>query len=565
MVSRMSKVAFVVLATALLAGCGSPGNPVTPRTRFSSAAQIRAEGIGPDSTLKADGFVSGPLRAPGGPYLYDKFGRVVMLHGVNAVFKYAPFELYPDPGKPWNFTATDARRIANLGFDVVRLGILWQGIEPGSGRPNDPGVCSPGTPGKMSMLNKTTAANYLANVTRTVDLLGRFHVYTLLDMHQDVYNQAFRGEGAPAWAVCTDDQPIVPLSGRWSRNYRDATLDIAETHFWLNNVVGNLQGQFDRAWAAVARHFATNAWVVGYDPYNEPYSPELSRIGAQSFAIDLECFYTGRPHPGVFGNSDTREVCPPDDPAEGVVPSIEAADPRHLVFIEPDNYSVRHQLPSLLGRMDYPNLVYNFHAYCGFRSPVTGDPTDLDACSDQILHNLSTRQRERSSMSTEKQPGGPAWFLSEFGATRSVPLLNEITSFADGFELGWSYWSWKYYDDPTGSSHEALVGPDGHLEPTARVLSRPYAQAIAGTPISTSFDAVDNTFQLVYAPSPDVKAPTVIFVDGATQFPHGYCVSVGGGHVISPSGASHLLVAANPRANEISVGIQGGRCSTTSQ
>ena len=33
---------------------------------------------------------------------------------------------------------------------------------------------------------------------------------TLLDMHQDVYDKLFRGEGAPEWAVCTDNVPIVP-------------------------------------------------------------------------------------------------------------------------------------------------------------------------------------------------------------------------------------------------------------------------------------------------------------------------------------------------------------------
>jgi endoglycosylceramidase len=364
--------------------------------------------------------------------------------------------------------------------------------------------------------------------------------------------------------VCTDDQRIVPLGGRWSHNYRSPTLRIAETHFWLNDVVGNLQGQFDQAWATVARHFAHNAWIVGYDPYNEPFSPELSKVGAQTFAMDLECFYTWRAHPGVFGTSDRRVACPPDDPAEGVVPSIEAADPHHLVFIEPDNFSVRHQLPSLLGRMDYPNLVYNFHAYCGSRSPVTGDPSNLAACSDEVLRNISTRQRERSSMSTEEQPGGPAWFMSEFGATQSVPLLDEITGYADGFGLGWSYWSWKFYDDPTGSSHEALVAADGHLEPTARVLSRPYAQAIAGTPISTSFDDNDHSFQLVYAPSPRIHAPTVIFVDGAAQYPGGYCVSVVGGHILSGPGATHLLVAANRASPQVSVGLQRGRCTTTS-
>jgi endoglycosylceramidase len=554
--SSITAVLLLGLAGLLVVGPGSSQASASARFQYSSPAQIRAGNTARDTA----GIISGTIRAPGGPYLYDRFGRVVLLHGVNAVEKRAPYELYPDPGKPWNFTAADARRIAHLGFDVVRLGILWQGIETGNGGLNDTGTCADGRPGRASMFNAATVATYLDRITRTVDLLGRFHVYTLLDMHQDVYNQAFRGEGAPTWAVCTDNQPIVPLGGRWSHNYRSPTLHIAETHFWLNNVVGNLQGQFDQAWSKVAHHFANNPWIVGYDPYNEPFSPELSTVGAQTFAKDLECFYTGRAHPGTYGPTDGRISCPPDDPSKGVVPTIEAADPHHLVFIEPDNFSVRHQLPSLLGSMDFPNLVYNFHSYCGFRSPVNGDPTKLNACSDQIFRNILMRHHERPGMASKKQPGGPAWFMSEFGATQSVPLLDDVTDFAGDVGLGWIYWSWKYYDDPTGSSHEALVAADGKLKPTAKVLAQPFAQAIAGTPVSTDFDTDNAIYHLTYAPSHHIAAPTVLFPSGAFEYPHGYCASVAGGHIVSPPGQTHLLVDADAGSTRVSVIIHGGGC-----
>ena len=108
----------------------------------------------------------------------------------------------------------------------------------------------------------------------TVKLLSRYGIYTLLDMHQDVYNRSFRGEGAPDWAVCTDGVPIVPKGGRWSNNYSNPTLITAVDHFWANDVVGKLQGQFDLVWATVAQYFKNDPWVVGYDPYNEPFSTE---------------------------------------------------------------------------------------------------------------------------------------------------------------------------------------------------------------------------------------------------------------------------------------------------
>jgi endoglycosylceramidase len=211
--------------------------------------------------------------------------------------------------------------------------------------------------------------------------------------------------------------------------------------------------------------------------------------------------------------------------------------------------------------MDSPNLVYNFHSYCGSRSPVDGDPIRLNACSEQIFGSIVRRRRERPGMSSKRQPGGPAWFMSEFGATQSVPLLNNVIGFADAVSLGWTYWSWRYYDDPTGSSHEALVAADGRLKPTAKVLARPYAQAIAGTPISSSFDAGSSTFDLTYSPRRRIMAPTVVFSGGTFEYPHGYCVSVVGGHIVSAPGQVHLLIAARPESTHVSVNIHGGGCA----
>ena len=78
------------------------------------------------------------LTSPGGPYLYDANNRVVLLHGVNVVYKHPPYIAYPDPGKPWDFSATDAARMQSLGFNVVRLGIEWQALEPGPAARTNP-------------------------------------------------------------------------------------------------------------------------------------------------------------------------------------------------------------------------------------------------------------------------------------------------------------------------------------------------------------------------------------------------------------------------------------------
>ena len=512
--------------------------------------------VAPDST-----YVSGGLAAAGGPFLTDRFGRVVFLHGVNAVDKRAPFELYPDTGKPWDFSAADAGAMARLGFDVVRLGILWQGLEPGTLGPNSASVCSPGPPGNPHQYDAARLDAYLSNLTRTVDLLGRYHIYTVLDMHQDVYSQLFTGEGAPPWAVCTSGLPVTIVPGRWSRNYAGAAADAAFSHFWYNDVVGNLQGEYDRVWSAVAAHFSRNPWILGYDLYNEPFSRTLQRFQGAEIDRLLECFYTGRADPGLLPGSARRLACPPGDPAEGLIPAIRHADPRHLIFYEPDIFSA-HGRPNYVGPMDYPGLVLAFHDYCSYRSGVTGDPTDLTACSNQELAAMRRRQHEMAGLTTPAQPGGPAWFMGEFGATDNPALLGQLTADANQLLVGWTYWQWRYYQDPTGSSDEAVVNDDGTLKANAAVLAQPYPQAVAGIPTTFSYDAASGRFRLLYVPNPKVRAPTVVSYPSVISGRWGgYCATVRGGTIVSRPGAPRILVTNGAGASGVGLDVSGGRCA----
>ena len=548
---RITGRRLVILATVVLVVAGGV-----------IGGLVATSGTAPEVPA-SDSYVHGRLSADSGPFLTDSEGRVVFLRGVNAVYKQAPYELYADPGKPWNFTAADAKRMAKLGFNVVRLGVIWEGLEPGTLGSNNPAICTPGTPGNPHQFNAAVADAYLAKVKKTVDLLGKYHIYTLLDMHEDVYSSEFGGEGAPPWAVCSDSYPIGTLPGRWSNTYNDPALRTAVQHFWTNDVVGDLQGEYDHVWQTVAHYFSGNPWIAGYDPINEPFTRDLTRTsappGSPLVAGHLECFYTGTAHPGLSFLHGTVLSCPPGDPSKGLIRTIQDADPRHLVFFEPDIFSGRGKHNDV-GPMDLKGLVFNFHDYCGLRSGVTGDPTDVDACAAQELKTMERRSEERPDLATAKQPAGPAWFMSEFGATTSEPLMERLTANADQLQLGWTYWMWKYYDDPTGSSDEALVTSSGALSPVAASLSRAYPQAVAGTPVSFSFDPETAEFHLDYVPKPQVKEPTVVFVPVAVHYPKGYCAQVTGGTILSKPDANHLVVANSPNASIVTVSIKPLTC-----
>jgi endoglycosylceramidase len=513
--------------------------------------------IVPPPGLSGGAAVSGPLRAPGGPFLYDRRGRVVFLHGVNVVYKRPPYEVFPDPGKPWNFDAHDASLIARLGFDVVRLGMTWRGLEPGSAPANDPSICRHGAPGDPHQFSQTALDTYLTRLKKTVSLLGRFHVYTILDMHQDVYNELFDGEGAPNWAVCTNGVRSVDPPGRWSRNYATAAAGIAYDHFWTNDVVGNLQGQYDMVWGMVARFFRTDPWVLGYDPFNEPFSNALVRAGDEHFDAELECFYTGRAHAGTLLHHGPPIACGRDIPRTGVIPTIERNDPAHLVFVEPDNYASRGY-PNFVGPMDFPRLVYNVHVYCGARSPKTGNPTNLSRCGAQQARALARRAEDPPEMRSRAQPRGPAWVLTEFGATSDPALLQGFLSQTDSLLVGWMYWAWRYYADPTGSAAEALVTAGGKLRSTALELARIYPEAVAGVPISMSYEPRRARFRLTYRAVPSVRGPTVIVVPPQV-LAVGYCAEATGARIVSAPGSQLVRVLAHGRST-VRVTVSPGSC-----
>ncbi len=91
------------------------------------------------------------------------------------------------------------------------------------------------------------------------------------------------------------------------------------------------------------------------------------------------------------------------------------------------------------------------------------------------------------------------------------------------------------------------------------VLSEPYPQVVAGTPLSWSFD--DGTFEFSYSTAAadgtgsfGAASQTVISVP-AGQYPDGYQVSVTGGEVISAHNASELVIASHSGATTIQVTV----------
>ncbi len=517
----------------------------------------------PTTANPATGLV-GPLRSPGGPFLFDRYGRAVLMHGVDLVYKVPPYEVTVSGTGPNVLTLPEVQQMAADGFDVVRLGIIWNGLEPGRAPINDPAICTPGKPRASGpgQFDSSVFDTYLTNLDATVALLGRYGIYSLIDMHQDVYSAVFGGEGAPDWAVCTNGAKPKPILNvpNWSINLQGPGVATAYSHFWQNNVVGDLQGEFDSIWTRVAAHFKDNPWVIGYDPFNEPYGPGVPPTGnGTQFDAQLQCFYTGRAHPGL-NQSHKQVTCPPDDPSVGLVPRIEAADPNHLVFYE-GNYATDSGPVNHIGPMPFPRLVLNFHDYCFLHVPNGPNAPNYErvcAPSENLVFTEHAAQRVKDT--TSDQPGGPASLLTEFGATTDATDLGRIAADADAHLTGWIYWQWLDYDDPTGSHDSGLWPPSAPTPAMLDVLSRPYPMAVAGTPTATSFDPVSGRFALRFEADPRIEEPSVIFVPVALHYAPGYCARVTGARVTSAPDAPYVDIQNESTADDVAVTITPGHC-----
>ena len=519
-----NKRAVLGLAATLMAvACiAAPGTAVAAGARAASQADTTPGPARASQTASSAVLPAGPI-GHAGRWITDATGKVLLVSGVNMVNKLTPYTPAAD-----GFGSDDAAFLAANGLDAVRVGVLWEAVEP------EPGVFNDG---------------YLASIKSTVDMLGSDGVVSLLDFHQDMYSQEFQGEGEPAWAIDDDGLPAFPELGFPANYFLQPALQAAYDNFWDNATVDGegLQDWYASAWQHVAAYFDGDSNVFGYDLYNEPVpgtdllSCMLSTDGCPSQDATLTSFYTT------------------------ITAAVRKVNPTTLLFGEPwitfDTGS-----PSALASTGDSEAGFSFHDYCPFDSISTVLDFACPASNDAVFSNAAAVSART----------GDALLLTEFGATNDASILSSVVADAENAQVGWLMWSFCGCDDPTGSaSVEGLVNnaaeaPTGSNVNTAMLdaLAVPHPELVAGTPQSYGYDASRSTFTLTY--STERADGTGAFASGsqtsiavpAVQYPDGYQVTVSGGTVASTGGV--LDIASCPGAATVSVTVQPGSGTTGS-
>jgi endoglycosylceramidase len=370
--------------------------------------------------------------------------------------------------------------------------------------------------------------SYLDAVDRIVKLLASRHIWVLLDFHQDLYNEQFQGEGFPAWSVDDDGLPNDARYGFPGNYFLSQALDRTYDNLWSDR--NSTWARYRAAWRAVATRWSHQPYLMGYDVINEPWPG----TGWQAcFSVATGC--------ATFDHTLQRFE---DEARTG----IRQADPTRPVFFD-GNVISNSGPPSRLGetQIQDPQIGFSWHDYCG-SGAVLGTNNGSDCATEEqyAFDNAETTDRRLDA----------AFLLSEFGGSDDVRDIAGMTSLADQHLVGWTYWAYKAWNDPTGSpGHESLFSNDADLstlkQPKADVLIRPYPRAVAGVPIFLNFDPTTHVLDFSYTPRP-AGGPTEIFVP-TRQYPAGYRVIVLGAHVVSAPNASILQLAANAGASRVDI------------
>mmetsp|Transcript_47855 Transcript_47855/g.86320 ORF Transcript_47855/g.86320 Transcript_47855/m.86320 type:complete len:526 (-) Transcript_47855:19-1596(-) len=493
---------------------------------------------------------SGGIRVDSEGLFRDSLGRARLFHGVNAVFKEPDW--LPSRGDfdaRYSLNEQDAELLRAWGFNMVRLGVMWPGIEPSPGVYDD---------------------EYLEKVGNMTKMLARQGVGTLLDMHQDLLSRRYCGEGLPEHyvdALLAD--PLSRLSqaqdfpfpiqmhkmptnssgypdleecfkaGNFANFYATEKVGALFAELYDNSTI--LHAGFLKYWDHVASHFSDYGdHILGYELLNEPSSLCMDGL--------MSCF-----PPQAFWQEYEDTVMAPL--YREAASHIRRVDKDRPIFFESSIYpKVSSDLFSAKPLGNDSQQVFAYHIYCNPGHGFMPRQTCYRMQDLYIRNNMKFLDKQR----------GLGGFMTEFGAIGDVEEdednIDRLLNLADEHFQSWAYWSLKdYHDFTTMEKSDPLYDENGSLEKRKlKLLSRTYAPAVSGTPEVHAFHASSGNFTLRYVANASAGA-TEVYLNEDLHYPDGYAVSVLPDHCLTSESPEknrlnfHLNATCNGRSVEVHI------------
>ncbi len=423
--------------------------------------------------------------------------------------------------------------LVSLGFNIVRLLVMWKAIEP---YPN---------PDLDNLLPE--GKQYLNLVNHIVDKLYSKGLFTIIDFHQDLAHDVYGGDGFPDWALAIDllhGKPLEPstLKDRyWSTQYNINYL-VRHTlqSFWKNDLTNIEMGlknypvrtHLEKTIGQTVKFFKTihgpvdHPAILGYSPFNEPHQVGIDKkLFEEKF---LNEFYTN------------------------VLEEINKVDDNTFIFIEPRvDWTVYPASGNILNEFSFinnsnqiqtflldnsqfverfaSNGVFSFHYY---------DPWTISYGFLNIPDNMDNKKKEWptifSKLNESAISGGLIPFLTEFGGSQdweklysSFPPSNiyhnkQIRAYMDlqfiqieKYLLNATYWNYDFYNtidnkDNWNLENFSLLGPN-RTPRNLDIIARPYPLYSSAEPQFLSFN-LESLYSVIILKGPIVDAPTIIYI-----------------------------------------------------
>ena len=387
--ARRVRLALVVVALVgvLAVACSSGSSSSTAPPTTASAGPTSSSG---PAALR-------PLHAIRGtnPRIVDDRGGQVLLRGVNVNSLGDYFQANPAYATTVPVTDGDWAAMQADGFDVVRLLVSWSRLEPTRGHVDQA---------------------YLATIHTAVTQAARHGIWSVIDLHQDAWGKYVASppgvtcpsgakpgigwDGAPKWATITDGADTCAAAG--VRELAPAVMH-AFDNFYADT--DGIQTELVKTWAAVAKSFAGDPAVAGYDLFNEPnWGTDVAASGAKL---------------GAFYQRAVAAIRQAEKAAGGF---------SHIVFFEPVVvFPSTGTLPPAASVAD-PNLVFAPHNYHGSIDPGT------------VEQGFAEDAAAAQAYGTTMWIGEFGWFGTDAAATAGV------TAFANAQDtamVGGTWWQWR--------------------------------------------------------------------------------------------------------------------------
>jgi len=507
-----------------------------------------------------------------GDWFRDNHGRFLLFRGVNFASRsklppYLPIAplnrsniSYADLQEEVNKVTKDLDHLKDLGFNAIRLLIMWKALEP---TPN---------PNLEELLPE--GKKYLEMIKVIIDKLHERGLFVILDFHQDIVHEIFGGDGFPDWALAIDKfhlkpikRPLLEFQKRtWFLSYFINSL-VKHTlrSFWNNNLsnikfglenypvrthlektIGQTLRYMNQLYSGVEAPI-----IIGVELFNEPHQVGLERTNFESRI--LREFYIN------------------------VINEIRKVDDKVFIFIEPRadwNVNVLPYLSSMIEIAEEPllndivslsfdkNFIFN-HGEISTFLPI--DNEFLDRLKEQgvfSFHYYDSQTIARSLINlpddmNKKKIEWPIlfWkmkkeavvrnlipFLTEFGANQDWNNLktNLEPSEVYGKEqtraymelqfkqiedylLNCAYWNFDLYNsrdekDNWNLENFSLLGPN-RSQRNFDIVARPYPICSSAKPKLLFFDLKSKYATIMLEGQVQNDSPTIIYIPAKYHYP----------------------------------------------